>query len=593
MTRFLTRLPHLAAGLCLIASTAIAAPGDFRPRSKAMEQPTEAFDRGARIMEMDRLNTQLQAEHVALGLHRTVVAPVDPEIIEEIVRGRSEERRFRIGAEAELSVEVGFRDIDLTNIPRRGLLRNIGAVRGTNDGGFVWSASVRSPDAAALRVHIEEMDFPEGSELYVWTRDGMAFGPYTARGPNGNGEFWTHTVQGDEVILQIRHRGGEMPSFRIAGVGHITSKWPMAASLNPMADGTPACPDNAACVWDINCPGAGAGDEVATARTAVAEMLFASGRYYYICSGGLVADADAATKTPYFLTANHCISRGREASSLETFFDYVSPSCGNCGTFPNSPDTTGASIVSSNRTSDYTLLLLNGQAPSTAGFLGWNATPVAYSSDTLFRVSHPQGAPQSYSEHVIDTSKGTCTSWPRGNWIYSRDTVGATEGGSSGSPVVNSAGEIVGQLSGGCGTNVYETCDSVSNATVDGAFAAYFDQVSQYLDNGGGGCTDDDGDGHCTIQSGGDDCDDSDGTVYPGAPELCDGKDNNCDTVVDEGCGGGGCTDNDGDGHCSIQSGGDDCNDNDAHIYPGHPDKGGKWGRDGKDNDCDGIADNG
>jgi hypothetical protein len=32
------------------------------------------------------------------------------------------------------------------------------------------------------------------------------------------------------------------------------------------------------------------------------------------------------------------------------------------------------------------------------------------------------------------------------------------------------------------------------------------------------------------------DCDDSDNTVYPGASELCDGKDNDCDTQIDEGC---------------------------------------------------------
>lgn len=50
----------------------------------------------------------------------------------------------------------------------------------------------------------------------------------------------------------------------------------------------------------------------------------------------------------------------------------------------------------------------------------------------------------------------------------------------------------------------------------------------------------------------------------------------------------GGCTDADGDGYC-LEDG--DCDDNDPNSYPGHNDTRGKWGRNGIDNDCNGVID--
>jgi hypothetical protein len=84
------------------------------------------------------------------------------------------------------------------------------------------------------------------------------------------------------------------------------------------------------------------------------------------------------------------------------------------------------------------------------------------------------------------------------------------------------------------------------------------------------------------------DCDDSDPNVFPGAVELCNGKDDDCDGAVDEGLP---VIDADHDGHYlpgSCAAPADDCDDTDPAVYPGAAEV-----CDAKDNDCDGGIDEG
>lgn len=83
------------------------------------------------------------------------------------------------------------------------------------------------------------------------------------------------------------------------------------------------------------------------------------------------------------------------------------------------------------------------------------------------------------------------------------------------------------------------------------------------------------------------DCDDGDADIHPGAVEICDGLDTNCDTAIPSAE----TTDADEDGYfpCKSDPSGEDmgdCDDSDATSYPGAPEV-----KDGADNDCNGIED--
>ncbi len=240
-------------------------------------------------------------------------------------------------------------------------------------------------------------------------------------------------------------------------------------------------------------------------------MLFPSGGSYYICSGGLLNNT-ANDGRPLFLTANHCLSRSQSASGLEAFFDFRASSCNDSSACDLSyttmrqqfPRVLGSTILATGRTGDFTLLELSSVPSGTRHFMGFSTTAVANSGNTaLYRISHPSGAPQAYSRQTVFTGSGICGTLPRGTYIYSTDTNGATEGGSSGSPVLNAAGQVVGQLYGACGTNLNDVCDSGSNRTVDGALANYYGSVSAFLDpgTGGGGGGGGGGDVTVTVQS--------------------------------------------------------------------------------------------
>ncbi len=332
-----------------IAQTAPPAelPG-VSAKENAADFSAPPFDREVASHKRVEVHDWLLSQAVKEGLSEPLQAFVSDTEKAEIDNARGEIPP-RVGLSKSVSANVNFRGLYMSALKGRTLTLANGAIGGSADGGFVYTVSLTSPGATAMRLHFTGFQMPPRTGLYLYTDTGEVFGPYTGRGPLGTGQFWSHTVEGDYVILQLHHMGQASDDvlhgsgFTISRVGHLRPR--LMAGF---------CGFNAPCVENASC---GTHAAVTDAKDAVAEMLFVSGAFLYICSGGLLNDTDPDTTIPHFLTARHCISKGGEAASLETFFKFTT-SCGtsNCPSLSSvlqSQRTMGSTISVSKRASDY------------------------------------------------------------------------------------------------------------------------------------------------------------------------------------------------------------------------------------------------
>ena len=149
-----------------------------------------------------------------------------------------------------------------------------------------------------------------------------------------------------------------------------------------------------------------------------------------------------------------------------------------------------------------------------------------------------------------------------------------------------------------------EVCDGVDNNCADGVDEGV--TSSWYTDADGDGFGDPDAATEACDQPAGavpsaSDCDDGDPAVYPSAPEVCNGLDDNCDGQADEGLASTWYPDEDGDGfgaedagepRCDAPEGwvqvGGDCDDGEGTVFPGAAEV-----CNDVDEDCDGELDEG
>ena len=254
---------------------------------------------------------------------------------------------------------------------------------------------------------------------------------------------------------------------------------------------------------------------------------------------------------------------------------------------------------------DLVILAIQNQTYSTPNFVSYvNAGGAAILQDwtrdstrgSAIGVGYGSTNSASMTVTSSDLSSGlssTSVGFTNPGWgIY---TMGMSTGYISGATFASGEVAIALTNSGNAIVNGFLT-DTITSAA--DAEQLYINEIEYLL-----GSCDEDGDGFdATGACGGSDCDDTDASVYPGAPEYCNGIDDDCDSTIDEDTAVDASTwyeDSDSDGYgnpsvtdveCYAPSGyvadNTDCDDTVSSTYPGAPEY-----CNGVDDDCDSTID--
>ncbi|MBN1598028.1 MAG: T9SS type A sorting domain-containing protein [Bacteroidales bacterium] len=349
------------------------------------------------------------------------------------------------------------------------------------DGSRIWRLGIESKGALSINLIFSRYKLPGNATLFIYNKDrSSVLGAFTSRNNQENGKFATGLVRGDAIIVEyyepadVKFRG----EISIASINHgyrdIT--WIQEKGFG----------DAGYCNVNAVCP---EGDPIRDQIRSVARILIDGSGW---CTGTLINNT-SEDETPYFLTANHCYG---DAGTLVFYFNYESSTCSNPGSEPSYNSMVGAIDRATYETSDFWLVELDEAPPAgyNVYYTGWNRGSETVFAEKVWCIHHPSGdikkiswanAGVTLSGYGEDTGVGD-DHWRIGSWSDGT----TTEGGSSGSSLLDSDLRIIGQLHGGaaaCGNTDPDWYGRFYTSWTGGGTSAT--RLSDWLDPGSTGET--------------------------------------------------------------------------------------------------------
>lgn len=327
----------------------------------------------------------------------------------------------------------------------------IGVWKSVKNGGRSWKFTMDVPGAKGLIVSFSDFYIPQGGRLYVY-----------AKGEQRNENTWTYTHEdnprGGAYSLEVYSQDNIVFEYLASPASHQAPRFITTDFGYKYSDPSGFNHSQNGCMININCP---QGDSWQKQKMGLIRLRVNAGLYSYACTGSLVNNVKQ-DKAPYVLTAAHCFPSGdaNDVVNTEFFFDYEFSGCSNSTTRPQYKYVKGADLLVMNHMadgSDGALIKITQGIPEdwNVYFNGWSLADTDGIINNGSVIHHPQGDVKkiTFYENYLTTDRwydpdDAVYSAPNAHWV-TKYTSGSTAGGSSGAPIFDNGGLIVGTLTGG------------------------------------------------------------------------------------------------------------------------------------------------